>query len=60
MNRIKLILAAFVTVIMASAQNQTSPYSMYGYGIVGDHATSMQRQMGSVGYAMNSGRQINV
>lgn len=33
---------------------------MYGYGILGDRATSMQRQMGSVGYAMNSGRQINV
>lgn len=42
------------------AQNVTSPYSMYGYGILGDRATSMQRQMGSVGYAMNSGRQINV
>ena len=46
--------------LCASAQNQVSPYSMYGYGIIGDHATSMQRQMGSVGYAMNSGRQINV
>lgn len=44
----------------ALAQNVTTPYSMYGYGVVGDRATSMQRQMGSVGYAMNSGRQINV
>lgn len=44
----------------AYAQNVTTPYSMYGYGILGDRATSMQRQMGSVGYAMNSGRQINV
>lgn len=43
-----------------NAQNVTTPYSMYGYGILGDRATSMQRQMGSVGYAMNSGRQINV
>ena len=33
---------------------------MYGYGIISDHAPSLQRQMGSVGYAMNSGRQINV
>ena len=48
-----------MAVLFASAQNQTSPYSMYGYGIIGDRATSMQRQMGSVGYAMNSGRQIN-
>lgn len=44
----------------AGAQNITSPYSMYGYGILGDRATSMQRQMGGVGYAMHSGRQINV
>ncbi|MDE7413186.1 MAG: hypothetical protein K2N05_05270 [Muribaculaceae bacterium] len=60
MKRLKLILLAFVAGISALAQNQTSPYSMYGYGIIGDHATSMQRQMGGVGYAMNSGRQINV
>lgn len=46
--------------VAASAAAQTSsPYSMYGYGIIGDRATSMQRQMGGVGYAMNSGRQIN-
>ncbi len=43
----------------ANADDNT-PYSMYGYGIVGDRATSMQRQMGGVGYAMQSGRQINV
>ncbi len=46
--------------ISAQNANTTSPYSMYGYGLLSDHATSMQRQMGSVGYAMNSGRQINV
>lgn len=45
---------------LAVAQNVTTPYSMYGYGIIGDRATSMQRQMGGVGVAMNSGRQINV
>lgn len=42
------------------AQNINTPYSMYGYGILGDRATSAQRQMGGVGYAMRSGRQINV
>lgn len=42
------------------AQNIQTPYSMYGYGILGDRATSMQRQMGGVGLAMNSGRQVNV
>lgn len=46
--------------IGAKAQNITTPYSMYGYGVLGDRATSMQRQMGGVGYAMHSGRQINV
>ena len=41
------------------AQNNRQ-YSMYGYGLLSDRATSMQRQMGSIGYAMHSGRQINV
>lgn len=61
MNKIKLfVLVVLATMFGAHAQNVTTPYSMYGYGILGDRATSMQRQMGSVGYAMNSGRQINV
>lgn len=61
MNRIKLLfLITLAAMSGAYAQNVTTPYSMYGYGILGDRATSMQRQMGSVGYAMNSGRQINV
>lgn len=50
---------ALLSVISSWAQT-SSPYSMYGYGIIGDRATSMQQQMGGVGYAMNSGRQINV
>lgn len=60
----KTIVAAAVAVFagcgITEAQNVTTPYSMYGYGILGDYATSMQRQMGGVGVAMNSGRQINV
>lgn len=61
MKRIKLFIAALATIAIAgNAQNQNTPYSMYGYGILSDHATSMQRQMGGIGYAMNSGRQINV
>lgn len=59
MTKLKLFLAALVCAIPAFGQVNT-PYSMYGYGILGDRATSMQRQMGGVGYAMNSGRQINV
>ena len=42
------------------AQNAMTPYSRYGYGILQDNTTSTQRAMGGVGYAMNSGRQINV
>lgn len=58
----KLIAAAFLAVCCATmtAQNVTTAYSMYGYGILNDNATSMQRQMGGVGIAMQSGRQINV
>lgn len=44
----------------ASAQSSTSPYSRLGFGIISDNATGMQRAMGGVGYAMESGRQINV
>ena len=58
-----LVLAAIALTCSfgASAQaNTTSPYSMFGYGILNDYATSAQRAMGGVGYAMNGGRQINV
>lgn len=41
------------------AQGVMTPYSRYGYGILHDNATSAQRAMGGVGYAMSSGRQIN-
>lgn len=51
------LLAAFIP---AKAQLAMSPYSRYGYGLLNDNATSAQRAMGGVGYAMNSGRQINV
>lgn len=60
MTKLKMLMAALVCTLPALAQNVSTPYSMYGYGILGDRATSMQRQMGGVGYAMNSGRQINV
>lgn len=61
-SRLITALAVFAaTVFTSGAQNGTmTPYSRYGYGILSDHATSAQRAMGGVGYAMNSGRQINV
>ncbi len=60
--RLLTALAAIVTIAAAAhAQNGTiSPYSRYGYGLISDHATSAQTAMGGVGYAMHSGRQINV
>lgn len=61
MNKLKVLAVLLLSAIgVASAQNVNTPYSMYGYGILGDRATSMQTQMGGVGYAMQSGRQINV
>ena len=44
----------------AAAQDIRSPYSKFGYGLLNDNATSAQRQMGGVGYAMQPGRQTNV
>lgn len=59
----KLIIVAMLMVVSTfgiKAQMSMSPYSKYGYGLLNDNATSAQRAMGGVGYAMNSGRQINV
>lgn len=55
---IKAVAAALVAGILTVAAQ--SPYSMYGYGLLNDNATSAQRAMGGVGYAMQSGRQVNV
>lgn len=50
---------AIASNLQADAQIN-SPYSKFGYGLLDNNATSAQMQMGGVGYAMNSGRQINV
>ena len=55
-----ILLSVVIAGLSAQAQNITTPYSQYGYGILNDRASAAQRQMGGVGYAMNSGRQINV
>lgn len=54
-----ITLSAFY-VAPAAAQEAMSPYSRFGYGLLNNNASAAQRQMGGVGYAMNSGRQINV
>ena len=64
--KISKILSALIALQLSGtlaviAQNGTmTPYSRYGYGILKDNATAAQRNMGGVGYAMSSGRQINV
>lgn len=58
-NKIFCAVVAFISFIGIASADVNTPYSMYGYGVMGDRATSMQRQMGGVGYAMQSGRQVN-
>lgn len=60
-NKLFIAAVAAIGALTATAQNSVnSPYSHLGYGILSDNVTSAQRGMGGVGYAMNSGRQINV
>lgn len=60
-NKIAAALALILLAVSgATAQNGTdTPYSSFGYGMLRDGATSTQRSMGGIGYAMNNGRQIN-
>lgn len=60
-NRLTLIVVLSVLGGLSGiAQTVTmTPYSAYGVGMLRDRSTSTQRSMGGVGYAMNSGRQIN-
>lgn len=61
LNRILTVIAVMAIALGAAAQNGTlTPYSRYGFGILNDNASAAQRAMGGVGYAMNTGRQINV
>ena len=48
------------TAVLFAQTGTMSPYSGYGYGLLNDNASATQRSMGGIGYAMNSGRQINV
>lgn len=59
--RVTVLAAAAALSLTAVAENGIlSPYSRIGYGIMRDNATSAQKGLGGTGYAMNSGRQINV
>ena len=54
-----LILLVAISVATVWGQNQMSPYSKYGYGMLNDYAMGAQRAMGGVGIAQNHSRQIN-
>ena len=63
MKTYKFIIALIAMASLATAGAQTAsvtPYSRIGYGMLGENATGIQRQMGGVGYAAQNGRQINV
>ncbi len=51
---------ALMSIIGVAKADVSTHYSVYGYGVLGDRAKSMQRQMGGVVIAKQSGRQINV
>ena len=55
-----LLLAAVSCWGTAIAQIVSTPYSKMGYGMLTDNASSIQRSMGGVGYAMKGGRIVNV
>ena len=55
-----LLLATVACWGTAIAQIVSTPYSKMGYGMLTDNASSIQRSMGDVGYAMKGGRIVNV
>lgn len=58
--RLTLAIVAMAVNMWAAAQStSTSPYSKVGYGLLSDNASSIQRSMGGVGYAMQNGRVVN-
>ena len=52
-------MASLTPLTMQAESNTVSPYSRFGYGMLSDRSNAMQKGMGSVGYAMRSGREIN-
>lgn len=61
--KIKHLLATIAlmgfTLSSTAQSSSTTPYSKVGYGVLSDNASSIQRSMGGVGYAMQNGRAIN-
>lgn len=56
----KLILAAVLACFVGSAGAQTtSPYSRYGYGILGDQAVGVSKALGGIGYGLRNNQSAN-
>lgn len=56
-----LAIALSIVAIPVCAQNNIdSPYSRYGYGSLDSHTIGASRAMAGVGYALQSGKQINI
>lgn len=61
MKPIRLIAASILSIIGTTlCAQQTSPFSMEGYGVLSDHSSATQRSMGGVGYALQGRGRINV
>ena len=55
------IAALFIGTLPLHAQsNIDSPYSRYAYGTLDNHTIGASRSMGGIGYAIQSGKQINI
>lgn len=53
------VVFATLTSVATLAQTVISPYSKYGYGLLGDNATGIQRSMGGIGYALSGASHVN-
>lgn len=55
----QLFLSAIIVCGLSAAAQETSPYSMIGYGVLNDHTSAAQRAMGGAGYAVAQRGKIN-
>ena len=54
-----ILFFALIGIGLSVAAQETSPYSMIGYGVLNDHTSSTQRAMGGTGYAVSKRGKIN-
>lgn len=55
-----MLMALIPTIGVKAQSNISSPYSRYGFGVLDNHAIGASRAMSGVGYAIQSGKQINL